>query len=171
MESEVILRTITELMKKDIVALPTHDSITVQETHQDIAADTLKNHFNGVFGVIPHLKIITGDDIGDAQARHAFGTSKTIDEIIQKIMSEWVVTKTVTSKTSPFYNTLDIIPPPTIPFIENRNGVRCNALTRYNPNPKIYNSNAERQAAYRARKKKNNLNKQYRFYKYLFLTM
>jgi hypothetical protein len=56
-ESEIIIRTMLELMSMGIPSLPVHDSLIVQQSREAIAVDVLKQQFRARTGVIPKLDV------------------------------------------------------------------------------------------------------------------
>ena len=52
-ESELIFRTIYQLYKRNIVALPVHDSLIVESSNYDKAKKLLEENFYNMFGFKP----------------------------------------------------------------------------------------------------------------------
>ena len=56
-ESEAILKTMLDLMSKDIPSFPVHDSIIVPASKENTAYELLSNHYREVCGVVPALVV------------------------------------------------------------------------------------------------------------------
>ncbi|WP_108519980.1 hypothetical protein [Bradyrhizobium algeriense] len=56
-ESEIIIGTMQELMRRGIPSMPVHDSLIVPESREAVAVDALKHQFRTHTGVMPKLDV------------------------------------------------------------------------------------------------------------------
>jgi hypothetical protein len=56
-ESQAMLGTMLELMRREVPSLSVHDSLIVRETDGDLAQSLLKQHYERFSGIVPELKV------------------------------------------------------------------------------------------------------------------
>jgi len=60
-ESEIVIGTMQELMRRGIPSMPVHDSLIVPQSKESVAVDVLKHRFRARTGVVPKLDVSRPD--------------------------------------------------------------------------------------------------------------